>query len=206
MRADETTIGSERELRVFLGEPTSLSIRKVKTQLDESSVAFIQQSPFLVIGSASQSGSCDVSPRGDQPGFVSVESSRHLMIPERPGNRRLDTLSNIIENPHVGLIFIVPGVIETLRVNGIATITKDPSLLEKMAVKGKPPLVGIYVEVEECYLHCGKAFLRSSLWSPDTWNRPSNSLDSAAILAKHTNSSKEDMVSLLNESYTKRLY
>ncbi|HZQ35167.1 MAG TPA: pyridoxamine 5'-phosphate oxidase family protein, partial [Dehalococcoidia bacterium] len=126
--------------------------------------AFIARSPFALLGTASAAGFCDVSPRGDLPGFARVLDERTLVLPERPGNRRTDSLSNIIENPQVGLLFLVPGIEETLRVNGRAAISADAELLASMAVQGKAPRLAIVVEVREAYLHCAKAFRRSQLW------------------------------------------
>lgn len=162
-------ITEETGLRAFLGEPSELVVRKQIGALDAHCRAFIALAPFLVIGTTSADGRCDASPRGDPPGFVQVLDERRLVIPERPGNRRADTLRNILQTGAIGLLFIIPGVEETLRVNGRAWLTRDTSLLAGMAVRGKAPTLAIGVEVEEAFLHCAKAFKRSGLWESATW-------------------------------------
>jgi PPOX class probable FMN-dependent enzyme len=154
------------DLRQVYGEASDLVQRKALKALDKHCRAFIAASPFLVISSADASGAADVSPRGDAPGFVAVLDERTLLIPDRPGNRRIDTLSNIQENPHVGLLFLVPGMNETLRVNGTAEVTLDAALLQPLAVRGKLPKSGILVTLHEAFLHCAKAMMRSRLWDP----------------------------------------
>lgn len=164
----ETKIQSRDDLRAHYGEQSDLVKRKVLTRLDPHCRSFIAASPFLVIATADESGACDASPKGDAPGFVAVLDERTLVIPDRPGNKRVDSLGNLLGNPQVGLIFFVPGMNETLRVNGRAEITTDPALLSPLAVKGKQPVSGILIRVEEAYLHCGKALIRSRLWDPET--------------------------------------
>ena len=153
-------------LRELVGSPSERAVRKQLAALDAHCRAFIQLSPFVLLGTSSASGGCDVSPKGDAAGFVLVLDDSTLVIPDRPGNRRLDSLQNILENPHVGLLFLAPGMDETLRVNGSAELVQDEDLLDRLAVDGKRPLLGILVHVEEAFLHCGKAFLRSHLWDP----------------------------------------
>jgi PPOX class probable FMN-dependent enzyme len=155
---------SPDDLRALLGTPSENAVRKQLDALDVHCRAFIARSPFLVLSTSSAAGRCDASPKGDLPGFVQVLDERTLVIPDRPGNRRADSLLNIIDNPHVGLLFLIPGMDESLRVNGSAVIVRDPALLERLAVEGKRPQLGILVRVEEAYLHCGKALLRSHLW------------------------------------------
>ena len=123
-------------------------------------------SPFCLIGSFAADGRADVSPRGDPPGFVAVLDTQTLLIPDRPGNRQVDSLQNIIEHPHVGLLFLVPGMNETLRVSGTVEIVTDSELLAPLSVRGKPPISGLRVTVEEAFLHCGRALIRSRLWDP----------------------------------------
>lgn len=149
---------SENELRELLGYPSEVVKRKSIHQLDHHCRDYIAMSPLLFLSTADEHGSCDVSPRGDAPGSVLVLDEGHLVIPERPGNRRLDSLLNILANPHIGLIFIIPGLEETLRVNGQAYIIKDEPILDRMRARGKRPALGIGVKVEECYMHCAKAF------------------------------------------------
>lgn len=159
-------VTSEAALRAVLGYPSERAVGKQRPSLDAHCRAFIARSPFLVLGTANAAGECDVSPKGDPPGFVHVLDDKHLLIPDRPGNRRLDGLRNILENPHVAMIFFVPGRGETLRVNGRAWIVEDEDLLEPLAVVGKRPRFGIGVEVDEVFLHCPKALMRSCLWDP----------------------------------------
>jgi PPOX class probable FMN-dependent enzyme len=161
-------ITSEQDLRAVVGHAEGLAVQKSRPGLDKHSRAFIARSPFLCIATASAAGAADVSPRGDPPGFVKVLDDRRLLIPDRPGNNRADTMSNILENPNVGLIFMVPGFDDTLRVNGQAWIERDQALLATMAVNGKAPRLAIGVVVEEAFLHCAKAFRRSRLWDPAT--------------------------------------
>jgi len=162
-------ITSEEQLRELLGTPGDPAVRKQLSFLDQHSRTFISASPFVLIGSVNSSGNLDVSPRGDAPGFVQVLDEKTLVIPERPGNRRFDTLRNILQTSAVGLLFLVPRVEETLRVNGRACLVRDAALLERFIVQGKQPKVAIVVEVEECFLHCAKAFRRSKLWDASTW-------------------------------------
>src|SRR6201988_5578741 len=161
------TIEDPRRLRELYGEPGERAVKKQLDRLDRHCRHFIALSPFLVIASSDPSGRCDASPKGDMPGFVRVVDDTTLLIPDRLGNNRVDTLGNLLLRPGVGLIFFVPGVNETLRVNGRARVTTDPSLLEPLAVNGKVPRSGILVAAEEIYFHCGKALIRSDLWNPE---------------------------------------
>ncbi|HLW27954.1 MAG TPA: pyridoxamine 5'-phosphate oxidase family protein [Kiloniellales bacterium] len=154
-------------LRDHYGNPSDNAQRKQLDHLDGHCRTLIAASPFVVVGTSNARGEQDVSPRGDPPGFVKVLDDKHLLIPDRPGNRRLDSLSNLLENPGVGLLFMIPGMNETLRVNGRGRIVTDPETLAAMIVQEKPPLSALLVEVEAAYLHCGKALIRSRLWSPD---------------------------------------
>ena len=159
-------ITDEQSLR-GLFEPThALAIQKCQDRLGVHAQEFIRRSPFLCIGTQNLEGKADVSPRGDPAGFVKVLDGRTLVIPDRPGNNRLDTLSNIIANPVVGLLFIVPGFDDTLRVNGRATLSNDPELLKLMSVADRIPKLAIVVKVDEVFMHCAKAFRRSHLWDP----------------------------------------
>lgn len=202
-------IKTEEELREIVGFPSELVKNKVITYLDHHCVNFISKSPFLVMSTSDQFGNCDVSPRGDQPNFVHVLNEKQLVIPERPGNKRMDSLRNLLSNPKIGLLFFIPGLGETLRVNGRAAIVNDETLLEQMAIRGKMPLLGIAVDVEECFIHCAKAFKRSGLWEPDTWTEKELLPSASKILFEHAklpNSSVEDIQERLEESYSKRLY
>jgi len=205
----ENQITTEEELREMLGYPSELVQNKVVSVIDEHCADFIGKSPFVVMSTADENGFCDVSPRGDKKGFVYIINEKQLVIPERPGNKRMDSLRNILANGRVGLLFFIPGLKETLRVNGKAMLTKDKKLLEKMAVKGKNPLIGIVVEVEECFIHCAKAMIRSGLWNMDTWAEKNDLPNAAKILLAHANlpnATVETIDKVLDESYTKRLY
>ncbi|MEZ4726767.1 MAG: pyridoxamine 5'-phosphate oxidase family protein [Caldilineaceae bacterium] len=160
-----TTVAQLREL-YRAPSPAALANRCVFPTLDSYHRAFIALSPFLVISSASPEGLADVSPRGDQPGFVAVPDERTLLIPDRPGNRKIETLQNIVENPNVAVVFLVPGRVETLRVTGKALITTDPALLAPLSVEEKTPQCAIMVTLDQVYFHCGKALVRSRLWDP----------------------------------------
>lgn len=162
------SITSEARLREIYGPPGARAAAKQIDRLDRHCRAFIAASPFLVMAS-SDGSRLDVSPKGDRPGFVLVEDARHLLIPDWPGNSRIDGLRNILAHPGVGLVFLIPGVRETLRVNGRATIHDEPELLARCANRGRLPLTVLRVAVDEVFLHCAKAFLRSKLWEPETW-------------------------------------
>jgi uncharacterized protein len=162
-------ITDESALRDLLGEPADVVRAKIADRLNELTRQFVDRSPFALVATSGPDGTCDVSPRGDPPGFVKVLDERTLLLPERPGNRLADTLRNVLRNPHVGLLFIIPGIGDTLRVNGRATIVTDSELLERCAVEGKVPKLGLLIEVDEVFTHCSKAFLRSQLWDPERY-------------------------------------
>jgi PPOX class probable FMN-dependent enzyme len=160
-------ISAEDALRSTLGEPSDLVRSKVSDRLNELTRQFVGRSPFLCLATSGADGSCDVSPRGDPPGFVKVLDDRTLLLPDRPGNRLADSHRNVLQNPHVALLFVVPGVTDTFRVNGRASIVDDAEILAQCEVEGKVPKLGMLIEVEEAYTHCSKAFLRSQLWDPE---------------------------------------
>src|SRR6266436_9049756 len=162
-------ISTVEQLRSILGEPNPMTPKKLLHVLDEMAIDFIQRSPFLVLGTADADGNQDASPKGDGPGFVVVENENTLLIPDRRGNKLLFSLQNILVNPHVGIIFLIPGTDETLRVNGIVELTADPALLERLSARGTPAQLAMRVTVRECFFHCAKAFIRSQLWKPETW-------------------------------------
>jgi len=164
----DAVIASEDELRGNYGEPMDIALMKQLGKLDEHCKDFISRSPFLCIGTSAADGKADVSPRGDPPGFVQVLDDNTIFIPDRPGNNRLDTMSNIVANPDVGLLFLIPGFEDTLRVNGKATLVKDEKILERCAVNRKVPTMGIMVEINEAYLHCAKAVRRSKIWKAES--------------------------------------
>jgi PPOX class probable FMN-dependent enzyme len=165
-RLTSATIDDEATLRALLGEPSPVVASKVIDHLTPPTRRFIEQSPLVCLATSDGAGTCDVSPRGDPPGFVRILDARTLLMPERPGNRIADSLRNILVNPHVGLLFVLPGLGETFRVNGRATLTTDAALLAPSAIEGKPPRLGILVDIDEAYTQCPKAFLRSALWDP----------------------------------------
>lgn len=162
-------VKTREELRALYKQPGDAAVRKELRVLDRHAKAFIEKSPFVLIGSQDREGNADVTPKGDRPGFVAVLDDLTLAIPDRPGNNRLDTLENILVNPAVGLLFLIPGMNETLRVNGEARITVDAGLRERLAVDGKQPASVIVLKARAVYMHCAKAFLRSELWKPESW-------------------------------------
>jgi uncharacterized protein len=199
-------VRSEEELRGLYGSPSERAVRKQMTRLDGHCRTFIAHSPFLVMGTAGANGSLDVSPKGDAPGFVTVLDDRTLLIPDRPGNNRLDGLRNLLDNPHVGLIFFVPGVQETLRINGRARITTDAALLAPLAVQGRAPRSGLLVEAEEVYLHCAKALIRSQLWDPARHVERSALPSMGRMLADQIGMDVAESERMTEESIKNRLY
>ncbi|WP_341992506.1 pyridoxamine 5'-phosphate oxidase family protein [Azorhizobium sp. AG788] len=154
------------QLRTHYKAVSPRAAQKVLARLDRHCRSFIALSPFVMLATSSAAGAMDVTPRGDHPGFVAVDDDTTLLLPDRPGNNRLDSLTNLLENPGVGLLFLIPGVDETLRINGTAEIHVDPDLRARFAVGGKVPTSVLKVSVREAYLHCAKAFMRSQLWDP----------------------------------------
>jgi hypothetical protein len=170
------------DLRAHVGEPIQAVLDKELDHLDRHCRDFIARSPIALIATADAQGRCDCSPRGGPPGFARVLDERRLVIPDYTGNRRQDSHTNILENPHVGLLFLLPGMGETLRVNGRARLSRDPELLEDLPTGGtKPPRLALLVEVHQAYLHCAKAFIRGGVWNPSTWT-PADELPSAAAI------------------------
>ena len=164
-----TQLHGEDALEALLGEPTALVRAKVSDRLNELTRQFVDCSPFVLLATSAHDGTCDVSPRGDPPGFVRVLDERTLLLPDRPGNRLADSLRNILANPNVGLLFVIPGVGDTLRVNGRAAVVTDEELLAPSAVENTVPRLGLRIEIDEVFTHCSKAFLRSRLWDPETF-------------------------------------
>ena len=173
-RLTSQIIETEAQLRALIGMPAELSCAKISNRLNDATRLFIERSPFVCVATSGAAGECDLSPRGDPAGFVRILDERCLLIPERPGNRLADSLRNMLANPQVGLLFIVPGVTDTLRVNGRATITTDAALLAPCAVEGKLPRLGVLVDIVEAYTQCSKAFLRSQLWDPQRFVDPAS--------------------------------
>src|SRR5579871_5206515 len=181
-------VSDTAELAALYNPARERSIRKQIDHLDEHCRAFIAASPLVIIGTQGKgpAGAADTSPRGDSPGFVKVMDDHTLLIPDRPGNNRLDNLRNLVQNPIVGLLFVVPGISETFRVNGEAVISRDPALLELFAVQGKMPRTVLAVTVKEAYMHCSKALLRADLWNPGNFVPPGILPSFGTILAAHT--------------------
>ena len=173
------------ELREFYEAAMERAVRKDIGRLDEMCRRLIAASPMLFIATYSSDGQADVSPRGGQPGFVTVLDEQHLAIPDATGNRRLDTLENVVESRRAGVIFVIPGRDTTLRVNGPAHVTAEPEVLEQLTPVGKPPRTAIVLEAEEVYAHCPKAFVRSKLWDPGTWPDPDGLPSSAEVSVAH---------------------
>lgn len=195
------------EIREIYGHPMERAVKKQLPRLEKHSRAFIALSPFLVIASADPEGRVDASPKGDAPGFVRVLDDGTLLIPDRLGNNRVDTIGNLVSRPGVGLIFFVPGLRETLRVNGKARVTTDPALLEPCAVEGKMPRSGILVTAEEVYFHCGKALIRSDLWNPEKHVKQSDFPSLGRIITEQIGAgSVADAERFTEESYRTRLY
>ena len=201
-------ITTEDALREILGHPSKVVQNKVNTRLDEFQRDFIAQSPFILIATANAEGGMDVSPKGDPPGFVLVLDDHTLVIPDRPGNRRADTFTNIIQNPNVGLIFLIPGNQETLRVNGKARIVRDEAISQRLSVQGKAPRLMFAVHVEEVFFHCAKCVVRSNLWEQEAWPAKEDvpSLAEAIIAQQQLAISVEALQADLDEDARTGLY
>lgn len=201
-------VTTTNELSSLIGAPSELVIKKQLSQLDDHMRTFITESPFALLGTVDREGRCDVSPRGDVPSVAKIIDAKTIVLAERPGNRRADSLQNIMETGRVGLLFMIPGQGETLRVNGRACVFRDEDVLATMVVNEKQPVVGIGIEVEECYLQCAKALIRSKLWA-DPSDHPKTALPSyAQILIDQTkiDETVESLNEQIEESYAKRLY
>ncbi|MGA3486836.1 pyridoxamine 5'-phosphate oxidase family protein [Micromonosporaceae bacterium DT55] len=204
---EPTTITSHDELRALLGPPTPRVANKARRTLHEVDRQWLAASPFCLVATADADGNCDVSPKGDPAGFTVVLDERTIAIPERPGNRRADGFHNILDNPHVGLIYLIPGRTDTLRINGRARLVRDAPFFEEMVVKGHRPQFALVVEIDEIFSHCAKAFMRSQLWDPQTWQP--DVLPSRAQLAKLTDAADIPLADLerhYGPAYLERLY
>jgi uncharacterized protein len=202
---DEIT--TETELAVILGEPTAAAAGKERTALDDVHRQWLAASPFCLVATSAADGSCDVSPKGDPPGFTLVLDDTTIALPERAGNRRADGFRNILANPHVGLIYLLPGRGDILRINGRARLARDAALLDRMVVKGHRPLLAMVVEVQQVFFHCAKAFLRSGLWEPETWQP--DVVPSRARIAHQQERAGEELADIeryYGEQYTAGLY
>ncbi|NEX46990.1 pyridoxamine 5'-phosphate oxidase family protein [Pseudotabrizicola algicola] len=205
-------IATEQGLRALFPATHDLALRKCQPRLDRHARDFVARSPFVCIGTQTPDGRADVSPRGDPCGFVQVLDDRTLLIPDRPGNNRLDTLSNLIANPAIGLLFMVPGFDDTLRINGRAQVTRDPDVLARLAVNGRLPGVAIVVSVTEVFLHCAKAFRRSDLWNPERRQNRREMPSLVHMILDQTGGAPEDPSALakldsdLEEAYRQSMY
>ena len=167
-------IESKQRLRELIGTPNDLVRLKIHSQLNETARDFIAHSPMLFLATCGENGQAQVSPKGDEAGFVHVENDHTIVIPERKGNKLAFSLENILINPKVGLVFLVPGTCETLRIEGNAQLDDEPALLERFSARGKPALLVTRINIEAVYFHCAKAFLRAELWKPETWSAKIN--------------------------------
>jgi PPOX class probable FMN-dependent enzyme len=200
-------ITSEEQLREVVGHPTDAVANKVRPALLQEHRDWLAHSPFCMLATAGADGTCDVSPKGDPPGFTLVLDDHTIAIPERKGNRRADGYLNVLANPHVGLVYVVPGRADTLRVNGRATLLRDAPFFDDMVVKGHRPVLALLVEVEQVFFHCPKAFMRSNLWQPETWDP--DSLPSRARLVQAVErpaDSVEELERYYGPEYAKSLY
>jgi PPOX class probable FMN-dependent enzyme len=205
---DDVITGSD-QLREHVGEPIQRTLDKQLDHLDHHCVDFIALSPIAMLSTSGADGRCDCSPRGGPPGFAHVIDATHLALPDYKGNRRQDSHVNITENPHAGLLFLMPGLGETLRVNGRASIVRDEDLLGILATKGDPPQLALVVEVDEVYMHCAKAFIRSELWDPSTWPSDDRLPSVTQIYRDHRDTpglTTEQVRAELDESYRNRLW
>ncbi|MFC9892984.1 pyridoxamine 5'-phosphate oxidase family protein [Nocardia sp. NPDC127579] len=192
------------DLRRLLGDPVPRAVSKERVALHRRDRDWIAASPFLVLATSDADGNCDASPKGDPAGFVHVIDDHTLAIPERPGNRRADGYLNILSNPHVGLIFLVPGRTETLRVNGRARLVREAAYFDDMVVRGHRPILAVEVDIEQIFFHCAKAFLRSNLWDPQRW--PVSDLPSPAQLVKELQPEVTETVEELERHYAPANY
>ncbi|WP_336213482.1 pyridoxamine 5'-phosphate oxidase family protein [Nonomuraea sp. LPB2021202275-12-8] len=201
-------IESESELRDLLGEVLPRAATKERVRLHERDREWLAASPFCLIATSDADGNCDVSPKGDPAGFTYVVDDSTIAIPDRPGNRRADGFRNVLSNPHVGLIYLIPGRNETLRMNGRARLVREAPFFDEMVVKGHRPRLALVVEIEQIFFHCAKAFMRSGLWKPGAW--APDSLPSHAALVKEVQATAETLTELeayySDASYSKKLY
>ena len=200
-------ITSEAELRALLGEPSAPALAKERDRLTALDRQWLAASPFCLVATSGPDGRCDVSPKGDPPGSTLVLDDTTIALPERPGNRRADGFRNILANPHVGLVFFVPGRGDTLRINGRARLVRDAPFFAQLVVRGHRPQLAVVVEVEEVFHHCSKAFLRSRLWEPETW--APDAVPSRAHIARaleRPGESLEDLERRYGPAYADGLY
>lgn len=205
MRHEVTTV---EELRAIVGHPNEYVAKKVKDRLSAIQQDWLAHSPLGFVATTDAHGRVDVSPKGDPPGFVHIIDDTTIAIPERPGNKRVDGYLNVLQRPHVGTVFLIPGRGDTLRINGTARIVADADYFDTMVVQGKRPILALEIDIEEVFFHCAKAFLRSDAWQPDTWNP--TAVPSVAQIAKamtRMDESEEELNKYYSEeNYRKALY
>jgi len=197
---------TEAEVREIVGKPLERSIRKERNNIDELCRGFIARSPFLLMATSGSEGTCDVSPKGDAAGFVKVLDEKRLIIPERNGNRRLDGIKNILINPQIGLLFLIPGCDYTLRINGRACVTRDPELLSATTAHGVTPKLAIGVQTEQAFFHCVKSFRRAQFWAHEQWTGLDDLPSYACTLfnqIRPENATLEDYERVIDESNSK---
>jgi PPOX class probable FMN-dependent enzyme len=192
-------IRTEEELRDLIGSPVQYVQDKIVDHIDNHCADFIAESPFVLLGTADADGNADVSPKGDPAGFIEVYNEKTLLIPDRPGNRLADTLTNILQNPNIGMIFLVPGRRETLRVNGTAQLIRDDAQRERFSMNGKPPQLLIAVTVKQAFFHCAKCVVRSNLWTDQTNSRDMQEMAAALVAQAKLEMSVDEMRDLLEE-------
>ena len=207
MPQETLEVTSYEELREIQGEPLPRVRDKVQPRLGADHVTWIEHSPFCVVATSAPDGTCDASPKGDPPGFVKVLDPTTIAVPDRPGNKRVDGFQNVLSNPQVGILFILPGRGDTLRVNGRARLLREAAYFDDLVVRGNRPRLVLEVSVEEVFFHCSKAFLRSKLWDPEAWTP--DAVPSRAKIAKRLerpNDSMEELERYYGEQYANQLY
>jgi uncharacterized protein len=206
---DAFLISDEAQLEAVVGEAHPFIRTKLATELDDLMKEFVRASPLVFVATSDEDGLIDVSPKGDPPGFVEVNDSGDLLIPERPGNQLCLGFRNILRNGRIGLIFVAPNQRETLRIKGTASLRKDPEVLERMSVSGKPALLYTHVRVSQCFVHCGKAMVRSQLWQPDKWVDSGRSIGGrqlASVVGARSETEIAESAARLETIYREQLY
>src|SRR5713101_7000415 len=171
MSASQTAPSTPKDLSERFGEPVELALKHKLPLIDEAAARFISQGPFVIVATADAQGRCDASPKGDPPGFLHIADECTLYLPDRSGNKMFQSITNIMQNPHVGMILIIPGEEWTMRINGQARVVDDPPLLERLSARGRPAQLAIEIKVEECFFHCPRSFKRAQLWNSERFQR-----------------------------------
>lgn len=206
-RMVEQQITSVDELVALIGMPLPRVANKVRHELHELDREWLAASPFCLVATSDETGACDVSPKGDPPGQLAyVIDDNTIALAERPGNRRADGYKNVLGNPHVGLIFLIPGRGDTLRINGRARLVSDAPFFDDMIIKGNRPILAVVVDIEEIFHHCAKAFLRSQLWRPETWGDPVPSRPVIAKILDRSDQTLEELTAYYSDQYADNLY